>query len=1038
MATTTVGQLLVNEALPANLRDYSRTLNKSGLKDLLRQVAEQHPDRYREISRELLQIGMRVAQETGGNSFGLQHLQKSKAGVAARERLTAQIQQIEGNPRLSPEAKEAAVVQALKHEIGPQQEAVYREALEAKNPLAMQVLSGSRGNKSNLSSLLGSDLLYVDHHNRPIPVPVFHSYSEGLSPEEYFAGAYGARQGVVATKLCLSAGTSVLMADYSVKPIEQVQAGDKVLGSNLQGVTCAVTVLRTYQNGKRACNEYIFRKASSTRSFASVTATPQHTVLAQLKYGRTGVYSHLSRYAASPLPLSQGKVRRHGTGIDSAFVAYPSRGEKRSKGKHEPAALLMGLMLGDGCMAPSTKGAYQFSCADQSLLSDIEDYLRGLQLKLVKSSTVETSYSYELQGTSHIKRKTRRVGNRVCFTPGHLHPAKAHLRSVLGDKKAHEKCLPVDVFAWDDASIEAIVAGLFSTDGSVHVRKNGCSISITLTAKKVLDTLQRLLDLRLGIWTSGVVAETNGKKQWQRHPQWRLSIHHPEAVRRFAQRIRLVGKKRVKLEAGLQKLSSQPRSQEIGFKLIAWRHAGDLETYDIEVDHPDHLFVLASGLVVGNSTADAGYFGKQLNQVTHRLVVTDRDYDTDEQRALLRGLPAETGDPDNEGALLARETGPYGKNTVLTPGILKHLSQLGIKRLLVRSPITGGSPEGGVYANDVGVREKGVIPGIGEPVGMTAAQAISELLSQGSLGSKHAGGVAGASKALSSFDYINQLCSVPKTFQGGATHAQQDGSVGRIEPAPAGGQHVTINGVPHYVPAGLNLKVQRGDKVEAGDTISDGIPNPSQIVALKGIGEGKRYFVQALRDAMKDAGLPIHRRNAELIARGLLNHVRLTDELGSHLPGEVIPYSTLEHTWQPRQDSERLPPRRAMGRYLEQPVLHYSIGTKVKPSMLRDFDDFGVSEVVAHRDPPPFESTMVRAPDSLRHDPDWMVRLYGSGLKRSLLDAAQHGGTSDEHGTSFVPSLARSVDFGSPSAIVRTPEPGEKPPRPPDTSMSLL
>jgi hypothetical protein len=29
---------------------------------------------------------------------------------------------------------------------------------------------------------------------------------------------------------------------------------------------------------------------------------------------------------------------------------------------------------------------------------------------------------------------------------------------------------------------------------------------------------------------------------------------------------------------------------------------GDVNTYDIEVDHPDHLFVLANGLIVSNSS----------------------------------------------------------------------------------------------------------------------------------------------------------------------------------------------------------------------------------------------------------------------------------------------------------------------------------------------------------------------------------------------------------------------------------------------------
>src|SRR5690606_9142666 len=58
----------------------------------------------------------------------------------------------------------------------------------------------ARGKPANLASLLGSDLLYVDHRDRPIPLPVRKNYSEGLSPLEYWAGAYGARKGVYDVK----------------------------------------------------------------------------------------------------------------------------------------------------------------------------------------------------------------------------------------------------------------------------------------------------------------------------------------------------------------------------------------------------------------------------------------------------------------------------------------------------------------------------------------------------------------------------------------------------------------------------------------------------------------------------------------------------------------------------------------------------------------------------------------------------------------------------------------------------------------------
>jgi hypothetical protein len=620
---TTIGQLLVNDALPEDMRDYKRVFDKKGLFSFLEDLARRHPEQYREVTHKLNQIGWRASQETGGYSFGLKHMRKSKAGRAVRERMDEKLAEVLADDSLSDEEREKLIVQQAGREMETQKSEIYAEAREAKNPLAMQVMSGSRGNPMNLASLLGSDVLYTDHHDRVIPVPVTRSYSEGLTPAQYWAGTYGARKGVMATKF---------------------------------------------------------------------------------------------------------------------------------------------------------------------------------------------------------------------------------------------------------------------------------------------------------------------------------------------------------------------------------------------------------------ATQEAGFLSKQLNQMTHRLVVTDEDHDGEPDIA--RGLPVDVDDPDSEGSLLSSPVGGYKRNTVLTPKILHNLQRQGVKRLLVRSPTVGGSPEGGIYARDAGVREKGDLPGRGENIGLAAAQAMSEPLSQSQLSAKHSGGVAGEEKGLSGFAYINQLIQVPKTFKGGAVHAQEDGPVTRVEDAPAGGQYVYVGGNKHFVGAGYGLKIKRGDTVEAGDVLSEGIPNPAEVVKHKGVGEGRRYFTQAFRQAMSEAGLQSSRRNAELLSRGLINHVRLTEEYDQFVPDDVIPYATLEHRWKPRQGTRRLPVKEATGKYLEKPVLHYSVGTRIKKSMLPDFEEFGVAEVDAHDDEPPFQPEMIRGMYSVQHDPDWMTRLYGSGQKKSLLTAVHRGGTSDELGTSFVPSIATGVQFGR-QGLTKQPELGK-------------
>jgi hypothetical protein len=101
--------------------------------------------------------------------------------------------------------------------------------------------------------------------------------------------------------------------------------------------------------------------------------------------------------------------------------------------------------------------------------------------------------------------------------------------------------------------------------------------------------------------------------------------------------------------------------------------------------------------------------------------------------------------------------------------------------------------------------------------------------------------------------------------------------------------------------------------IEAGDVLSDGIPNPAIITEHKGVGEGRKYFVKAMADAIQSSGQRGHRRNIELLARGLINHVRLDEETDDNVPGDVVPYSTLEHKYKPRPGHRVVTPEQAVG-----------------------------------------------------------------------------------------------------------------------------
>jgi DNA-directed RNA polymerase subunit beta' len=614
MLKTTLGQILVNEALPEDMRDYNRVLTKKDMGKLATELAEKHPEKYREAMKRLHDVGRAAAYSTNGLSFGLKDIKPTLAVRDAQVRVQRQLRAILSNPQLDDKTRSMEILKLASSTQRELVEKVYEEARGMDNPLAHQVLGSGHGNKFSLNSIIGADMQYVDHKNEPIPIPVLRGYSQGLRPVEYFAGAFGTRKGVM-----------------------------------------------------------------------------------------------------------------------------------------------------------------------------------------------------------------------------------------------------------------------------------------------------------------------------------------------------------------------------------------DLKT----------------------ATADAGFFGKQLVQMTHRLLVTGQDEDDPERQATAhdRGYPTDVDDTDNEGSFLARPVGPYKRDTLLTPKILRDIKEMGVQDILVRSPIVGGPEDGGVYAKDVGYREKRRLPPIGDYVGIAAAQALSEPVTQAQISSKHSGGVGGAG-SISGFKAINSLVQVPKTYPGAASHAQLDGRVQEIREAPQGGYYVQIGGQDHYVPVDRKLQINRGDEIEAGDVLSDGIPNPAEVVKHKGIGEGRRYFVQAMRQVMQNSGIAPQRRNLELLSRGLVNHVRMTDEHASYSPEDVVPYSVLERNWQPRAGSVTGAPKSLTGHYLERPVLHYSIGTKVGKNVASTLDRYGIKQVEAHRQPPPFQPEMIRGMSNISNDQDWMTRMLGSYQQKGLLSSVHRGVTSDTAGSSFVPSLARGETFG--------------------------
>ena len=200
---TTLGQLLVNEALPEDLRDYSRVMDKKGLKAVLQQVAEQHPDQYKEIASRLMNVGQSAAT-TGNFSFSLKDFQPPPEKRRMAHDLKAKVARIVDDPLLDENKRHKKIVTLLGGELKHVVDRVLADSKRGGSRLAEVVSSGSKGSPTQFNSTVGMNLMYLDHKDNPVPVPIFNSIAEGLDPAEYWASTYGTRKSMMDTKMAVA------------------------------------------------------------------------------------------------------------------------------------------------------------------------------------------------------------------------------------------------------------------------------------------------------------------------------------------------------------------------------------------------------------------------------------------------------------------------------------------------------------------------------------------------------------------------------------------------------------------------------------------------------------------------------------------------------------------------------------------------------------------------------------------------------------------------------------------------------------------
>ncbi|MDR3243192.1 MAG: DNA-directed RNA polymerase subunit beta' [Elusimicrobiota bacterium] len=149
-------------------------------------------------------------------------------------------------------------------------------------------------------------------------------------------------------------------------------------------------------------------------------------------------------------------------------------------------------------------------------------------------------------------------------------------------------------------------------------------------------------------------------------------------------------------------------------------------------------------------------------------------------------------------------------------------------------------------------------------------------------------------------DITGGLPRVAELFEGrrpknAAVISEIDGIVHLGGPTAKGSIKVEVENtetsmkMDYLVPAGRHLVVYEGDRVKAGESLSDGAINPHDILKVKGDKEVQEYLVNEIQQVYRLQGVTINDKHIEIIVRQMLSNMRIIDSGASKfLNGEIV------------------------------------------------------------------------------------------------------------------------------------------------------
>ncbi|OGI92339.1 DNA-directed RNA polymerase subunit beta' [Candidatus Nomurabacteria bacterium RIFCSPLOWO2_01_FULL_46_18] len=313
---------------------------------------------------------------------------------------------------------------------------------------------------------------------------------------------------------------------------------------------------------------------------------------------------------------------------------------------------------------------------------------------------------------------------------------------------------------------------------------------------------------------------------------------------------------------------------------------------------PTEYFISTHGARKGASdtalnTAKAGYLTRRLVDVAQDVVITQEDCGTKEGKLVsaenISGIEIPLS-KNIHGRVLAEDLEDqngkviYKKGFLVTKEKAQEIERSGVKEAYVRSPLTCRTVHGlcgQCYGLDLG---RNRLVKLGEAVGIIAAQAIGEPGTQLTLRTFHAGGVAGTdiTTGLPRVEEIFERrtpknSAIVSEIEGVVIEIKDKDEKEKIIKVLASDKESKSKEKEYLIPFRRVPIVKIGDKVRAGELLTDGSADISEIFKFGGKEVVEEYIIREINKVYELQSASIARKHTEIIIRQMFSRRRIKD-----------------------------------------------------------------------------------------------------------------------------------------------------------------